>query len=75
MKPSVQMLDFCSKKLKINSSDQCLMIGDSDNDILPAIKLNMTSIFVRYGYGKLSRNLVANYEVNAIKEIIDICDF
>ena len=75
MKPSVQMLEFCLKKLKINSSEQCVMIGDSDNDILPANKLNMTSIYVKYGYGKLSKNIVASYEVNKIKEIIDICNF
>ena len=75
MKPSVQMLEFCLKKLKINSPKQCVMIGDSDNDILPANKLNMTSIYVRYGYGKLSKNVVASYEVNKIMEIFDICNF
>ena len=75
MKPSIQMLEFCLKKLEINSSEQCVMIGDSDNDILPANKLNMTSIYVRYGYGKLSKNIVASYEVNKIREIIDICNF
>ena len=75
MKPSVQMLEFCLKKLKINPSAQCVMVGDSNNDILPANKLNMTSIYVRYGYGKLSKNIVASYEVNNIKEIIDICNF
>ena len=75
MKPSVQMLEFCSQKLQVNSSEQCVMIGDSDNDIIPANKLNMTSIYVRYGYGKLSKNLFASYEVNEIKEIIGICNF
>ena len=75
MKPSVQMLEFCLKKLKINSPKQCVMIGDSDNDILPANKLNMTSVYVRYGYGKLSKKIVASYEVNKIKEIIDIRNF
>ena len=75
MKPSIQMLEFCLKKLEIKSSEQCVMIGDSDNDILPANKLNMTSIYVRYGYGKLSQNIVASYEINKIKEIIDIFKF
>ena len=75
MKPSIQMLEFCLKKLEIKSSEQCVMIGDSDNDILPANKLNMTSIYVRYGYGKLSKNIVASYEVNKIMEIFDICNF
>lgn len=75
MKPSVQMLEFCSQKLQINSSEQCVMIGDSDNDIIPANKLNMTSIYVRYGYGELSKDLFASYEVNEIKEIIGICNF
>lgn len=75
MKPSVQMLEFCSQKLQVNSSEQCVMIGDSDNDIIPANKLNMTSIYVRYGYGKLSKNLFASYEANEIKEIIEICNF
>ena len=75
MKPSVQMLEFCSQKLQINSSEQCVMIGDSDNDIIPANRLNMTSIYVRYGYGELSKNLFASYEVNEIKEIIGICNF
>ena len=46
------------------------MIGDSDNDILPANKLNMTSIYVRYGYGKLSKNIVASYKVNKIKKLL-----
>ena len=75
MKPSVQMLEFCLKKLEIKSSKQCIMIGDSDNDILPASKLNMTSIYVKYGYGELSEKVVADYEVNKLEEIIDICNF
>ena len=32
MKPSVQMLECCSQKLQINSLEQSVMIGDSDND-------------------------------------------
>ena len=33
-----------------------MMIGDSHNDIIPANKLKMLSVFVTYGYGKLDES-------------------
>ena len=74
LKPDTEMLEICLNKLNSEPRNS-IMIGDSDNDILPANQLNMTSIYVRYGYGKLSKNVVASYEVNKIKEIMDICNF
>ena len=48
-KPSPLPLIYASKALN-TSVDQCLMIGDSKNDILAAKAANMESVGLTYGY-------------------------
>ena len=45
------------------------MIGDSDNDIIPANKLGMKSIYVNYGYGVLKNDLNASFEASKVEDI------
>ena len=40
LKPDSEMLNFILKKFNLNS-ENCMMIGDSHNDIIPANKLKM----------------------------------
>jgi len=48
-KPDPLPLQTICDRLKV-SVDQCVMVGDSKNDILPANALAMDSIAVSYGY-------------------------
>jgi phosphoglycolate phosphatase len=48
-KPNPAPLLYVCDKLKV-SVDQCVMVGDSKNDILAAQACNMQSIGVTYGY-------------------------
>lgn len=70
LKPSNEMLVACVKKIRLNTTD-CIMIGDSDNDIIPANELGIDSIFVNYGYGKLSEKVTPTYCIDKIDEIFE----
>lgn len=48
-KPDPLPLHYCCEKLGL-SVDQCVMVGDSKNDILAANAANMQSIGLTYGY-------------------------
>jgi len=74
LKPDQEMLKYCIDYSKF-SPEQCIMIGDSDNDIIPANELGTLSIYVNYGYGTLSKNVKPNYEVKSVKEIIQVLDY
>ena len=73
MKPDIEMLNLCCKKLNV-SAQECLMIGDSDNDIIPANKLGMKSIYVNYGYGVLKNDLNASFEASKVEDIKSYLD-
>tara|TARA_B100000900_G_C20486238_1_gene677574 strand:- start:212 stop:877 length:666 start_codon:yes stop_codon:yes gene_type:complete len=71
LKPDTEMLNHILEKLTFDPS-QCLMIGDSSNDIIPANKLGMKSIFVEYGYGQLTLNSIPNYKIDKFIKITQI---
>tara|TARA_B100000900_G_C20569998_1_gene712831 strand:+ start:447 stop:1106 length:660 start_codon:yes stop_codon:yes gene_type:complete len=71
LKPDVEMLEYCMKKCAV-VPENCLMIGDSDNDIIPANKLSMTSIFVNYGYGQLNKSIKPDFVINSFDGILKI---
>jgi len=48
-KPNPAPLNYALQQLKV-SAEQCLMIGDSKNDILAAKAANITSVGLTYGY-------------------------
>ena len=54
LKPHSEMLEYLINKVDFSSNEIC-MIGDSDNDIIPARKLNLRTIFVNYGYGEIEK--------------------
>lgn len=71
LKPETDMLSFSIEKLGFKPENS-IMVGDSDNDIIPAQKLGMKSIFVTYGYGKVNNLINPNYLIDDFKEIIEI---
>ena len=71
LKPETDMLKFCLENLE-SSPEESIMIGDSNNDIIPANKMNMTSVFVKYGYGKLDESVTPNFSIDNINEILRI---
>ena len=71
LKPSNEMLTFCMKKMDLKSSE-CMMVGDSNNDIIPANELGMDSVFVSYGYGKLEQKVEPKYSIERIDEILQL---
>ncbi len=71
LKPDIAMLKHCAKKLNVETQN-CMMVGDSENDIAPANILLMNSVFVSYGYGKLKNRLKPNFTINNFDQIIGI---
>ena len=71
LKPDTEMLEICLNKLNSEPRNS-IMIGDSDNDIIPANKLNMTSIFVNYGYGQLKNEIQPDFKINRIDSLKDL---
>jgi len=62
-KPHPMPLMHVAKQCKV-TIQECIMIGDSKNDILAAKACNMHSIAVRYGYNY--GESIASYKPNAI---------
>ena len=50
LKPSVEMPKKCLEELNVKPENS-IFVGDSNNDLIPAKKLGMFSVFVKYGYG------------------------
>ncbi len=71
LKPDTEMLEICLNKLNSEPRNS-IMIGDSENDIIPANKLNMTSIFVNYGYGQLKNEIQPDFKINRIDSLKDL---
>ena len=64
------MLEKCLKECS-EKPENAVMVGDSDNDIIPANNLLMRSIFVTYGYGKLKESLRPNFIINRFDELMN----
>tara|TARA_Y100000589_G_C26965515_1_gene552449 strand:- start:70 stop:738 length:669 start_codon:yes stop_codon:yes gene_type:complete len=73
LKPDPEMLLYCLKKLDF-APDESLMVGDSINDILPANKLRMISIFVKFGYGTLNDDYTPNFKIDNLVELLKILE-
>lgn len=72
MKPSTKPFKVAFKKLGLKSHE-CLMVGDRpERDIKGAKKLGMLTCFARYGNPKAKSK--ADYEINDIKELIEIVE-
>ena len=69
LKPDSSMLRFLVNKLNINV-EKIMMVGDSENDIIPSNELGVTSTFVEYGYGNFSNSL-PTYKIKNIKQLLD----
>ena len=70
MKPNTEMLEFCLKRLNMNNNE-AVMVGDSLNDISPAIQMNMKNIYVNYGFGSLGK-IKPSYKINTFNEILEL---
>ena len=71
LNPDTEMLEICLNKLNSEPRNS-IMIGDSENDIIPANKLNMTSIFVNYGYGQLKNEIQPDFKINRIDSLKEL---
>ena len=72
MKPSVAPFKLAFKKLKLKPYE-CLMVGDRpERDIKGARKLGMLTCFAKYGNPNAKSN--ADYEINDIKELLEIVE-
>ena len=69
LKPDSSMLRFLINKLSLNV-DEIIMVGDSENDIIPSNELGITSVFVEYGYGDFS-NSTPTYKIKNFKQLLD----
>ncbi len=73
LKPSVEPFKVAFKKLKAKPHE-CLMVGDRpERDIKGAKNLGMVTCFARYGNPN-ARSSGADYEINDIKELIEIVE-
>ena len=72
MKPSEKPFKIAFKQLKVKPHE-CLMVGDRpERDIKGAKKLGMVTCFAKYGNPKAKSS--ADYEINDIKELIEIVE-
>lgn len=72
-KPSAKPFEVAFKRLKLKPNE-CLMVGDRpERDIKGAKKLGMVTCFARYGNPK-ANPLGADYEINDIKELLEIVE-
>ena len=71
LKPEVEMLKKCLEECS-EEPENSIMIGDSDNDIIPANKLSMRSIFVTYGYGKAGGAINPSFTIDRFNDLTKI---
>ena len=71
LKPDIAMLEHCSEKLAVQTKN-CMMVGDSNNDIIPANILSMKSVYVSYGYGKLIDQIIPDFKIDKFDDLIKI---
>ena len=74
-KPDPMQLHYVCEQLKVSES-QCIMIGDSKNDIHAAVAANMDSIALTYGYnhGEDIHSHGANVVLDDFAELLDVLD-
>jgi len=71
-KPSLEPFKIAFKKLRLKPQE-CLMVGDRpERDIKGAKKLGMLTCFAKYG--NPSAKSEADYEINDIKELLEIVE-
>ena len=71
-KPSIKPFEIALKKLKVKPYE-CLTVGDRpERDIRGAKKLGILTCFARYGNPSAKSN--ADYEINDIKELLEIVE-
>ncbi len=68
LKPDTEMLEECLKRCS-EKPENTVMVGDSENDIIPAKNLSMKSVFVTYGYGKLTESLHSSIIIDKFNEL------
>ncbi len=71
LKPDISMPKKCMNHLNTKNYET-IFVGDSENDISPSKTLGMLSVFVTYGYGKLSNSIKPDFEIDKITEILKI---
>ncbi len=71
LKPDISMPLKCIERFGFLGNES-IFVGDSRNDIIPAKKLNMFSVFVNYGYGKLEKNVVPDLCIQKIIELKEL---
>lgn len=67
-KPHPEPLFYACEELGVRVDD-CVFIGDDENDILAAKNAKMKSIAVTYGYGKNPETWGADWVINNTKEL------
>ena len=73
MKPSAKPFEVVFNKLNVKPHE-CLMVGDRpERDIKGAKEIGMLTCFAKYGNPK-AKSLNADYEINDIKELIEIIE-
>ncbi len=74
-KPDSRIFEMALEKASCHP-ENALMIGDRiDNDILPAIKLGMKTIWLRQGFAQylqVNDSVIADYTLNNIREVYDL---
>ena len=74
LKPDTEMLEYCLNECNV-APEQAIMIGDSNNDIIPAKALGMKSIYVTYGFGKIEQSIKPDYVIDDFEEVLRVIKF
>ena len=74
LKPNTEMLEYCLNECNV-VPEQAVMIGDSNNDIIPAKTLGMKSIYVTYGYGNIEKSIKPDYVIDDFDEVLRVIKF
>ncbi len=71
-KPEVEPLLYVLDKLKVKAQD-AVMVGDSANDMIPALRLDMPSVFFTFGYCRGSiDSSKPSYKFSSWQELLDL---
>ncbi len=71
LKPETDMLKSCLDKLRVKP-EESIMVGDSENDIIPANILNLNSVYVTYGYGKLTKKTIPTFSIEKMNDLTNL---
>ena len=74
-KPDLTIFEYALEKAGI-SPQEAIYVGDRiDNDMIPAKKLGMTTIWIRQGLGKYNQEILAfpcDYMVEKVSDLLKI---